>query len=105
MRSIVLLVLLAACSGNKARVETPPTGGSGTEPSHTSCSADTDCVIVETSCCDHCNGGKAEAFNVAFADQHKPTGCEQIACTEMACGPAIAKCEAGRCTSTIGPLE
>lgn len=104
MRPFVFaLLVLAACSGNKAPEPTSPPPAPST--SHASCTTDADCVIVQTACCDHCNGGKAEAFNVAFADQHKPTGCENTPCTDRGCGPAIAKCEAGTCTATIGPLE
>ena len=103
MKPFVLALLLAACSGNKAPPPTSPPPAPST--SHASCTTDADCVIVQTACCDHCNGGKAEAFNVAFADQHKPTGCESTPCTDRGCGPAIAKCEAGTCTATIGPLE
>jgi hypothetical protein len=105
MRSLLVVMLVAACSSGSKPAPTPPSGSA--EPpaaSHNSCTADTDCVVVETACCDHCNGGKAEAFNVAFADQHKPTGCEGTACTKRGCGEALAKCEAGTCTVTIAPL-
>ncbi len=103
MRAFLLLVVLAACSSSSKPVTEPPAGGS-TPAAHTSCSADADCVIVETACCDHCNGGSAQAFNVAFADQHKPANCEGMACTERGCGQAIATCEAGACKVTIAPL-
>lgn len=108
MRILLAAVLAAACSsGTKA--PTPPTNtGSGTptsEPAHTACTADADCVVVETACCDHCNGGKAEAFNKAFAEAHKATGCEQTMCTQMACGAATASCDAGTCKATIGTLH
>ena len=105
--TFVLVISLAACSGNKTPASPPTTGGGSSEPSaaHDACSADADCVVVETVCCDHCNGGKAEAFNVAFADQHKPKSCEQTACTMMACGPATAACEAGTCTVKIGEIQ
>jgi hypothetical protein len=106
---LLLVVLLAACSSGTKPAPSPPSGGGSgsSEPpaaSHSSCAADADCVVVETACCDHCNGGKAEAFNVAFADQHKPAGCEGTPCTKRGCGEAIAKCEAGACTATIAPL-
>jgi hypothetical protein len=102
----LLVMALAACSSGSKPAPTPPTGGSSEPPaaSHSACTADADCVVVETACCDHCNGGKAEAFNVAFADQHKPTGCDGTACTKRGCGEALAKCEAGTCTVTIAPL-
>jgi len=105
MRSFVVLVtLVAACSSSNKPVTEPPGGGSAPAASHTSCTADADCVIVETACCDHCNGGSAQAFNVAFADQHKPANCDGTACTERGCGQAIASCDAGTCKVTIAPL-
>lgn len=104
MRTLLLLALVACSSGSKAPA--PPSSGSPPPPSaeHTACATDADCVIVETACCDHCNGGAAEAFNVAFAAQHKPTGCENTACTELGCGAAVAACEAGTCKASIAPL-
>lgn len=107
MRSVLVLVVFAACSSGSKPAPSPPGGSGSADPpaeSHTSCSADADCVVVETACCDHCNGGKAEAFNVAFADQHEPTGCEGTPCTKRGCGEALATCEAGTCTVTIAPL-
>jgi hypothetical protein len=108
MRSLLVATLLVVACSSSPKPSTPPDnqgGGSG-EPStsHTSCTADADCVVVETACCDHCNGGKAEAFNTAFAESHKPTGCENTACTKMACGAATASCDAGTCKVTIQPL-
>ena len=105
---VAATLVLCACSSNP-KPSTPPDnlgGGGSAEPgaSHTSCSADADCVVVETACCDHCNGGKAEAFNTAFAEAHKPTGCENTACTKMACGAATASCDGGTCKVTIQPL-
>ena len=76
--------------------------GAGSDGAATACKVDGDCVVVETACCDHCNGGKAMAFNKAAADAHRPTGCEATMCTEMACGKAIAACASGVCTVTIG---
>ena len=103
---IIAFELTAACSSSGTRSSAPPpsTGGGTGEPVHTACTTDTDCVIVETACCDHCNGGKAEAFNTAFADAHRPTDCGQTACTKRGCGDAIASCDAGTCKATIAPL-
>ncbi len=105
--SLTALLLIGACSsGTKSPTATPtapPDNGSG-EPAHTACTTDADCVIVETACCDHCNGGSAEAFNTAFADAHRPTGCEGTACTKRGCGDAVASCDAGTCKATIAPL-
>jgi hypothetical protein len=101
------LVLAACSSGTKSATPPSQPGGAsgGGASGETSCSSDADCVIVETACCDHCNGGKAEAFNKAFADAHRPTGCENTACTLMACGAATASCEAGACKVTIQPVQ
>ncbi|NVB83921.1 MAG: hypothetical protein HOV81_36435 [Kofleriaceae bacterium] len=101
MRTLLLTLVLAACSsGTKAPA--PPTNQSSSD---TTCTTDSDCVVVETACCDHCNGGKAEAFNKAVADAHKPTSCENTTCTLMACGAATASCDAGTCKVTIQPLR
>lgn len=111
LRTITIASLLVACSSSKTTpptTNTPPSGsGSAAAPatSETSCTADADCVAVETQCCDHCNGGKVLAFNSMSAATHKPTGCEQTACTELACGQAVPKCEAGNCTISIAPLQ
>ena len=102
---LVASLVFAACS---SKAPTPPanSGGSSsrTTPSDTTCTADPDCVVIETACCDHCNGGKVEAFNKASADAHKATGCEDTMCTQMACGAATASCDAGSCKVTIQPL-
>ena len=62
------------------------------------CSADADCVLVETACCDHCNGGKAVAVNKShmqdaakLAPQCGPTMCTKRACITR------AACESGAC--------
>ncbi|MEO8703616.1 MAG: hypothetical protein ABI867_26440 [Kofleriaceae bacterium] len=98
-----VMAIVAACSstpkaGGPSGETPPPIVGTG------GCRVDADCAVVETKCCDHCNGGKAEAFLKAEADAHKATGCEATVCTEMACGPALAMCEQGACKVTIGKL-
>lgn len=99
----LILIALIGCSSSPSK-PAPPTNTGGSAASETSCTADTDCVVVETQCCDHCNGGSAQAFNAAAADSHKPSGCEGTMCTELACGKAIAKCESGTCKVSIAPL-
>ena len=102
MRALAVTFLLAACSSSsKAPSTNPPPTGAG----ETSCASDSDCVVVETVCCDHCNGGKVEAYNTAFADKHKPTGCKDTACTDKGCGEASASCDAGTCKITIAPVR
>lgn len=101
---LAVLLLAAACSAGTKAPTPPPSNTPGGEGGHVTCTTDADCVIVETACCDHCNGGKAEAFNAAFADTYKPSGCEQTACTKMGCGNAIASCDRGTCKATIAPL-
>jgi hypothetical protein len=73
-------------------------------PEELACTADADCAVVETKCCDHCNGGVAQAFNVAHAKAHEAKGCEQTMCTERGCGAAVAKCTSGQCTVEIQPI-
>ncbi|TKC94709.1 hypothetical protein [Polyangium fumosum] len=70
----------------------------------TLCQSDADCVVVETGCCDHCNGGKAEAFNKAHADAHRPQGCTGRGCTRLGCGDAVAACVDNTCQVKILPL-
>lgn len=105
MRMVLLCFLVAACSSSErapalSAKPTPP-GGAAAE---VACTGAADCVVVETACCDHCNGGKAEAFHKSFAASHRPTGCEGTACTAMACGAAAARCDAGVCKVTIEPI-
>lgn len=105
--AIVVLGALGACPAPAPPVATPPGNASTTPPppdqAAATCSTDTDCVVVETACCDHCNGGKAEAFPKALAASHAPQ-CKETMCTQMACGPATAHCTSGRCTVSIGSL-
>jgi hypothetical protein len=61
-------------------------------------------VVVQTACCDHCNGGKVEAFNKARADKHRPQGCKDLVCTALGCGDAIAVCKGNQCRVEIEPL-
>ena len=80
--------------------------GNGDEPTAnpSGCQTKDDRVVVETQCCDHCNGGKAEAFNKAHADKYKPKDCGSTACTEMGCGAAVAECVDSKCEAKIQPL-
>ncbi|MFZ4579779.1 MAG: hypothetical protein ACOYOB_15420 [Myxococcota bacterium] len=67
--------------------------------SHRACAQNSDCVAVETQCCDHCNGGEAIAMNAKYADLYKkpPSECNQVACTEMACSPVAVDCVDDQC--------
>src|SRR5687767_4404651 len=103
----LVLAMWCACSSSP---KPPPGGGGGDTGSatptdnHAACTTSDDCVVVETGCCDHCNGGKAEAYNKAHADAHKPQQCADTTCTERGCGDAVASCEAGTCKISIAPL-
>jgi hypothetical protein len=68
------------------------------------CQTDADCAVVQTACCDHCNGGKAEAYNKAHADKHRAQGCNVVACTMRACGEAVAVCANNACRLEIKQL-
>jgi len=78
--------------------------GQGPDVSPRSCQTNDDCVVVETQCCDHCNGGKADAFNKKFAEAEKPKDCAATMCTEMGCGAAVAECIDSNCKVKIQPL-
>ncbi|MDI1451336.1 hypothetical protein [Polyangium sp. 6x1] len=88
-----------ACAG-----ASPGDVGSAQPQPDTTCQSDDDCVIVETGCCDHCNGGKAEAFNKAHADAHRPRDCQNHGCTRLGCGDAVAACVDNTCQAKILPL-
>jgi hypothetical protein len=104
--------LVAACTASIQVTDDTPGGkpaGSGTaiappSPEELACTADADCVVVETACCDHCNGGAVAAFNKDHAEARKPKGCEGTMCTERGCGAAVAKCVDAKCTAEILPL-
>lgn len=64
-----------------------------------SCSADSECTLVVTTCCDQCNGGKAVAVSTSHAkdaEKKYPKQCAQTACTERGCFTRAA-CSEGRC--------
>jgi hypothetical protein len=63
------------------------------------CSQPADCVLVATTCCDVCNGGKTVAVNGTHqgdVNAKYPKQCAQVACTERGCFTR-ANCAAGRC--------
>lgn len=84
---------------------TEPTSTSSPSTKDTACEADSDCAVVETECCDHCNGGKVEAYRKEVAPSHKKSGCEQTMCTERGCGAASAVCKDKVCAVVIAPLD
>lgn len=103
----------SACAGSSGSAQggdvSPPQEGAkpdapAPDPGAQACQTADDCVVVETACCDHCNGGKAEAFNKAHADEHRPKNCEGTACTRRGCGNAVAACSNNLCTVEIQPL-
>ena len=90
-----LLAMLATCSG----------AGSDAGNHARSCKVDADCIVVQTACCDHCNGGKLEAFHRDHADAKRAKDCERVPCRPEACEPitATASCNAGICTVLVMP--
>lgn len=106
LASCLWALALLACSTSPppdAPNGTPPGGGQSPDPAR-ACQTVADCVVVETACCDHCNGGKAEAFNKARADEYRPKNCEGTACTRRGCGNAVAVCSNNLCKVEIQPL-
>ena len=81
--------------------------GGGIPSAWTACESNSDCVAVELACCDHCNGGKLGGFHKTHAAAAKQAlgqaPCDGVACTEKACGSAIARCEAGACAAGPDP--
>ncbi len=123
MRTLPLLgfvawaLSLAACTVTATVEKTPdevPGGSGSTSGKDTpvapptvedqTCASDADCVVVETACCDHCNGGNVEAVITSRADAYKAKGCEETMCTQRGCGAAVAKCTSGRCAVEIQPI-
>ncbi len=76
-------------------------------PDWQACSGDSDCVVVELGCCDHCNGGRVMAVNMEYEQQVKENMAdvcdENTVCTLMACAPEIVKCDSGTCVSYPDP--
>lgn len=63
------------------------------------CAANDECVLVETACCDHCNGGKAVVVNKAHqkdAEKLRAKCAPTTACTMRACLTRVA-CENALC--------
>jgi hypothetical protein len=63
------------------------------------CSDSAECTLVETACCDHCNGGTAVAVNASHAADIRaqfPRDKCSGSCTERGCFTRAA-CDSGRC--------
>jgi hypothetical protein len=71
------------------------------------CEAAADCVVFETACCDHCNGGAVASVNAAFEAEARAqlvdTRCDGVSCSTRGCAPEVPTCEAGRCGSMPDP--
>lgn len=98
----LMMVVTIACSSNKGG---KGGGTSNNTPPASQCKADDDCVVIETGCCDHCNGGKAVAYPKSAGAPKREEPCTDRACTELACGPALPHCNAGKCEVKIGELK
>jgi hypothetical protein len=67
------------------------------------CSDTAECVVVETGCCDHCNGGALLAVNNRYSDAamaaFRQRECDdETSCTKMACEYSYTPvCDAGTC--------
>lgn len=126
MRRLFLCLLLASC---QVKVESGKDAGAVSDSSTVKdtgpgadvvvepeiewlyCQADADCVVFETRCCDHCNGGKVQSVNKAFLTEAKaalapaPGSCEGVQCTAMGCPDELPTCANGICKSKpdVGP--
>ncbi|MCA9596150.1 MAG: hypothetical protein KC776_22700 [Myxococcales bacterium] len=69
------------------------------------CSESSECTLVQTTCCDVCNGGSVVTVNnahVADAERQYDRGdCSRSVCTERGCMTRAA-CEGGRCVLQWG---
>lgn len=92
-------------AGTSSTTDGPSTSSPVASEKDRACEADSDCAVIETECCDHCNGGKVEAYRKEVAPSHKKAGCEQTMCTERGCGAASAVCKDKVCSVVIAPLD
>lgn len=72
------------------------------------CSEDAECVVVQMTCCDHCNSGIVWAVaqeHQAAAEAQKVACQEGEACTALACADAVSACAEGACTITRSGLQ
>lgn len=97
---LIAIAAIAACGGPSApaapsNAAPPPPAGE--------CRANEDCVIVETACCDHCNGGHRKSVPKTRAAAARPTSCASVACPQRACGAdgLVPACINQRCTTLI----
>lgn len=71
------------------------------------CQEDSDCVVVELGCCDHCNGGRVVVSNIEYVENVKEVmgdDCEWYqGCTLMACAPYVPYCDGGTCYAEQDP--
>jgi hypothetical protein len=101
-----VILVVAACSNGEPPVNDDIVNISGVV---IACAEDTDCVVVEIGCCDHCNGGEVASVNVAYAEEveeyHTRDCGDQVMCTMMACPDELPRCRDGECehyTDTSG---
>lgn len=90
-----------------ADVPSPAASGAGrggavtVTPEQRTCAKDDDCVGVQTTCCDVCNGGTLEAVNrsssAAVQAAKGKLACQGVACTMRGCTPKTPVCRSGAC--------
>jgi len=78
-----------------------PDSDAGSKDEWFTCVADEECTVIELKCCDYCNGGEALAVAKGHAADAKAAlgtqDCGGMMCTEEACQPLKASCNAGHC--------
>lgn len=85
--------------------ETEPTPAPQTavDDAFFACSDSAECVVLETGCCDHCNGGALLAVNSRYSESameaFRQNSCgDDSACTKVACEWSFTPvCDAGTC--------
>ncbi len=70
-----------------------------------SCTSNEECTLVQTTCCDVCNGGSVVAVATAHEQEannkYAPGDCSKTMCTERGCMTRAA-CDEGRCVLQWG---
>lgn len=106
---LAMLVLTLSFATAGCKKSAPSTPATPTVDERQACGADEDCAVVETECCDHCNGGAIAAVHQDAAAEVRAqieAACGPTTCTELACvEEPTAICRSGRCGVSFNGAE